>query len=379
MTTSGPAGTTADRAFMRRAVALARRGWGRVAPNPLVGAVVVRDGVVVGEGFHARYGGPHAEVVALESAGHAARGATLYVTLEPCRHHGRTPPCTDAVLHAGIGRVVVGTLDPNPTAGGGLELLASRGLATLAGVEEEAARELDPAFFFRFAADRPWVVLKLALSLDGALADHTRRPGWLTNDRSRRAVHRLRAGMDAVAVGIGTVLADDPLLTVRAGRPPRRPPARVVFDRSARLPLGSALVRTAGESPVIVCTACSDSPGARALAGAGVELLPADDLIQALRRLRQRDIHSVMVEGGAGMAGALLQHDLVDRLVIFQAPVILGAGAVGAFTSAPAASASGARRLRVVARRRFGDDLMTEYALTQSPTPTTAVQPCSPD
>lgn len=377
-------GTPADALFMRRAIVLARRGRGQVSPNPMVGAVVVRDGAVVGEGFHARYGGPHAEVMALAAAGDAARGATLYVTLEPCRHHGRTPPCTDAVLRAGIGRVVVGAMDPNPDAGGGLALLASRGVATLAGVEEAASRELDPAFFFRFVADRPWVVLKLALSLDGALADHTRRPGWLTNDRSRREVHRLRAGVDAVAVGVGTAVADDPLLTVRAGRQPRRPPARVVFDRAARLPAGSALVRTAGEAPVIVCTADPDSARARSLADAGVEVVSAHDLAQALRQLRRRGINSVMVEGGAGIAGALLQHDLVDRLVIFQAPVILGAGALGAFTGAPAASSAGARRLRVIARRRFGDDLMTEYALTeyaltQSPTPTTAVQPCSPD
>lgn len=365
------AGDRADRAFMRRAISLARRGWGQVAPNPLVGAVVVRDGQVVGEGYHARHGGDHAEVVALRAAGEAARGATLYVTLEPCSHHGKTPPCTEAVLRAGVARVVAGCLDPDPKAGGGLASLAAHGVETLSGVEEEAARELDAPFHFRFASDRPWVVLKLALSLDGALADHTRRPGWLTGERSRRAVHRLRAGMDAVAVGVGTALADDPQLTVRSGAPPRRPPVRVVFDRSARLSPDSALVRSAADVPVILCTAEPGSERARVLAAAGVELLPAAELPDAMRQLRRRGVHSILVEGGAGIAGALLQHELVDRLVIFQAPVILGAGALGAFATAPAATAAGARRLRVVTRRRFGDDLMTEYA--------TDTEPCSPD
>lgn len=360
-------GDAADRAFMRRALALARRGWGQVSPNPLVGAVVVRDGLVVGEGFHARHGGDHAEVVALRAAGDAARGATLYVTLEPCSHHGKTPPCTEAVLRAGIARVVAACGDPDPNASGGLAFLAERGVDCTLGVEEEAARELNAPFLFRFASDRPWVTLKLALSLDGAIADHTRRPGWLTNDRSRREVHRMRAGVDAVAVGIGTALTDDPALTVRAGRPPRRAPVRVVFDRAGRLPVASALASTAREVPVVVCTAEPDGARARALAAAGVELVPAADLPAALRALRARGIHSVLVEGGAGIAGALLRHGLVDRLVIFQAPVILGEGALGAFATAPAAPAAGAHRLRVIARRRFADDLMTEYAMTRIP------------
>ncbi len=348
---------------MRRALALARRGWGQVAPNPLVGAVVVKDGKVVGEGYHAAYGGEHAEVVALRIAGELARGATLYVSLEPCSHHGLTPPCTEAVLRAGVTSVVAATLDPNPAAGGGLELLAARGLHVASGVEEAAARELNAAFFNRFTSDLPWVSLKLALSLDGAIADYTRRPGWLTNERSRRAVHRMRAGVDAIAVGIGTALADDPQLTVRSGRAPRRAPLRVVLDRSCRLPLDSALVRTARDVPVLVCTEQPESPAARALVAAGVELLPATDLSQVFRELRQRGVHSVLVEGGAGITGALLMRNLVDRLVIFQAPVILGAGALGGFSLAPAVPATEARRLRVVAHQRINDDLLTTYAL----------------
>lgn len=360
--------SSADSVFMRRALALARRGWGQVAPNPLVGAVVVKDGRIVGEGYHARYGGDHAEVVALRMAGELARGSTLYVTLEPCSHHGRTPPCTDAVLGAGVALVVAATLDPNPAAGGGLALLATRGVDVASGVDAEAARELNADFFNRFTSRFPWVTLKLALSLDGAIADHTRRPGWLTNERSRRAVHRMRAGVDAIAVGIGTAIADDPQLTVRSGRAPRQPPLRVVFDRSCRLPINSALVRTARDVPVVVCTEQPDSSAAQALAAAGVELLRTADLPGAMRQLRQRGVNSILVEGGAGITGALLMKDMVDRLVIFQAPVILGAGALGGFACAPAASAASARRLRVIALRRIGDDLVTSYALSHDVT-----------
>ena len=359
---------------MRRALRLARRGWGQTAPNPMVGAVVVRDGRVVGEGWHARYGEAHAEVGALQAAGQLARGATLYVTLEPCAHHGKTPPCSDAVLRAGIARVVIAAADPSPQARGGARLLAAQGVQVDLGVERDAACELNASFFFRFTpggGERPWLTLKLALSLDGAMADHTRRPGWLTTARSRRAVHHLRAGVDAVAIGIGTALADDPLLTVRAGTRPRVAPLRVVFDASARLPLDCALVRGANQVPTAVVTRDASGATALGLTAAGVRLVQARDLRQGLRALRDQGVESVLVEGGAAMAGALLRDDLVDRLIIFQAPVILGEGALPAFATAPPATSAGARRLRVVARRRFGDDLMTEYALH--------TLPCSPD
>ncbi|NUQ19755.1 MAG: bifunctional diaminohydroxyphosphoribosylaminopyrimidine deaminase/5-amino-6-(5-phosphoribosylamino)uracil reductase RibD, partial [Gemmatimonadaceae bacterium] len=200
---------------MRRALALARRGWGQTAPNPMVGAVVVRDGEVVGEGYHARAGEEHAERIALTAAGARARGATLYLTLEPCNHTGRQPPCAPMVAAAGLRRVVIAARDPNPEAAGGIELLERAGVEVVVGVEEDAARELNAAFFHRFASDRPWVILKLAVSLDGAIADAARSRGWLSGRAARREVHRLRAGCDAIAVGIGTAIADDPLLTVR--------------------------------------------------------------------------------------------------------------------------------------------------------------------
>jgi len=352
---------TDDRAYMRQALALARRGWGRTAPNPLVGAVLVRDGEVVGEGHHAMYGGDHAEVVALRAAGDRARGATAYVTLEPCAHHGKTPPCADALIGAGVGRVVVATADPSPTAAGGLARLRGAGIETVVGVEEAAARELNAAFFHALQSDRPWVTLKLAVSLDGAIAGRD-GSGWLTGRASQREVHHLRAGSDAVAVGMGTVLADDPLLTVRDHERPRVAPVRVVFDRSARTPLTSRLVQTARETPVVIVAEHPDLARAAALASAGVEVVTVASLGEGLQALRARGIRALMVEGGARLAGALLTAAAVDRLVIFQAPCVLGAGALGAFAFAPARTPTDAFRLPVIERRTLDDDLMTVYA-----------------
>jgi len=352
-----------DTRYMRRALALARRGWGQTAPNPMVGAVVVRDGEIVGEGFHARYGADHAEPVALAAAGERARGATLYVTLEPCAHRGKQPPCTPRVIASGVARVVIATLDPNPLAAGGTELLRAAGIDVTLGVEESEARELNAPFFHRFASDRPWVTLKLATSIDGAISDASRSRGWLTGKESRREVHRQRAGADAIAVGIGTVLADDPLLTVRGARRPRVAPARVVFDREARLPLDSKLMRSIGEAPVVVVTDGSAAGREAALRSAGAGVIVATGTGASLRALKERGIDSVYVEGGAGLAGSLLEGGMVDRLIIFRAPVILGANALGAFDRAPSFSLERAPRLRMVRERRFGEDDMTIYAL----------------
>lgn len=348
---------------MRRALSLARRGWGQTAPNPLVGAVVVRDGSVVGEGYHARWGEAHAEVAALRAAGPLARGATIYVTLEPCDHQGKTPPCTQALIAAGVARVVVAARDPNPAAAGGIERLRAAGIAVTVGVEEEAARELNAPFFFAYGASRPWVTLKLAVSLDGAIADASGRSRWITGPRARAQVHLLRAGSDAVGVGVGTVLADDPSLTVRAAPPPRVSPTRVVFDRRARTPLDAALVRTAREVPTVLVTECPDAERTRALEGAGVGIVRAGSLAAGLEALARGGIRSLLVEGGARLAGALLDGALVDRLIIFQGPVLLGAGALGAFDYARSADLAEAPRFRVLERRAIGDDVMTVYAL----------------
>lgn len=350
---------------MRRALALAERGWGRVSPNPLVGAVVVRGGEIVGEGYHEAYGGAHAEPNALRAAGDRARGATIYVTLEPCNHHGKTPPCTEAILAAGIARVVFATGDPNPVAAGGAQRLRAAGIPTTGGVLARDASEVNAPFLFAASgADRPFVTLKLATSVDGAIAYRSREQRWLTGAAARRETHRLRAGADAVAVGAGTAASDDPSLTVREHAPPRIAPTRVVFDRQATLSPTSALVRTAGSVPVLVVTDGTNAEAERMLTGRGVDILRVPSLGVALQALRARGIRHLFVEGGASLASALADMGAVDRLIIFQAPVILGADGLPAFASwtRDALARHGHRgALRVVRRQLLDDDLMTVF------------------
>ena len=350
---------------MRRALELARAGWGQTAPNPMVGAVVVRDGRVIAEGCHARFGAPHAEVVALAAAGDAARGAALYVTLEPCAHQGATPPCADAIIAAGVARVVIAATDPNPVAAGGVDRLRAAGIAVEVGDGANAAHESNAAFFHRFARpERPFVTLKLAVSIDGAIAAPDRAPSiWLTGPESRREVHRVRAGHDAIAVGIGTVLADNPRLTVREWRAPRVPPTRVIFDSELRTPLESALVRSARAEPVVIVARTPHAGRAKALAAVGVDIVVASAFSEALLSLAERGIGSMLVEGGARLAGSFLTHAAVDRLIIFRTPVVLGAGALQAFAFAPPADVARLERLPAIERRVLGDDVMTTYAL----------------
>jgi diaminohydroxyphosphoribosylaminopyrimidine deaminase / 5-amino-6-(5-phosphoribosylamino)uracil reductase len=336
---------------MRRALELAERGWGRVAPNPLVGAVIVRDGKVVGEGWHTEYGKAHAEVEAIRAAGEAARGATMYVTLEPCSHRGKTGPCTDAVVAAGIARLVFAAADPNPKASGGATTLRQRGVAVDGGVEEARASRLNAAFLHAHAAGprRPWIELKLAISIDGRIADAGRRSRWLTGPRARDEVHRLRAGHDAVAVGIGTALADDPLLTARGATQPRIPPVRVVFDRHLRLPLDSRLVQTLGEAPLwILCAPEPPEEKRLALESRGVTVIGAVDTESALAELKERGIRSLFCEGGAGLASGLLEADVVHRLTLFVAPVLLGAEAPSGFGALSSPTLADARRWALV-------------------------------
>jgi diaminohydroxyphosphoribosylaminopyrimidine deaminase / 5-amino-6-(5-phosphoribosylamino)uracil reductase len=347
---------------MRRALELAERGWGRVSPNPMVGAVVVRDGEILGEGWHSEYGRAHAEVEALRQAGERARGATLYVTLEPCSHHGKTPPCTDAVLEAGITRLVYASPDPNPRAGGGADRLREMGLEVLGGVEEQAARDLNAHFYHAHSltgVERPFVELKLALSLDARVADRQGRSAWITGPAARTEVHRLRATHDAVAVGIGTALADDPLLTVRGPVEPRVAPARVVFDRRLRLPLASRLIATVAEAPlVLVHGAEASREAASELLSRGVTLISAESLHEALTTLAGRGIGSVFCEGGAAMASALLRENLVDRLSLFYAPVLLGPEGRSPFAAISSARIDEVQRWRTVRRAAFGPDTM---------------------
>ncbi len=354
-----------DRRFMRRALALALRGRGTTAPNPMVGAVVVRDARIVGEGFTQPAGGAHAEVRALAAAGELACGATVYVTLEPCNATGRTPPCVDALIAAGVARVVFAAGDPHPVMGGGAERLRAAGIEVVSGIEAVAARDQNPAFHHQFSSDRPYVTLKLARTIDGAIADSRRVTGWLTGQAARREVHRQRADHDAVAVGVGTVIADDPQLSVRGVPSPPCAPARVVFDRMARIPLSSTLVRSAAASPVLVMVEQPGDVAAEALQAAGVELIQAPGLRAQLQALHDRGIRSLYCEGGATLADALLADGLVDRLIIFTAPVRLGADAVRPLQAGAPVMLDAAARYRLVAHRRLGDDLMAIYDLTE--------------
>ncbi len=354
-----------DARFMSRALEIAEYGSGQVAPNPKVGAVIVRDGVIVGEGWHASYGGAHAEVAALMVAGEAARGATAYVTLEPCNHHGKTAPCTDALIAAGVRRVVYAVADPNPVARGGAEQLRAHGVEVTSEVMRDEACELNAPFFFATRTEsRPFVTLKLAVSIDGAIVDTRRVRGWLTGPESRCEVHRMRSEADAIAVGINTVLVDDPVLTVREVARPRVAPVRVVFDRHARLPTKSALATSSTLVPVIVIVDPAHIGASANLAQLGISVIEASSLHEALQALRNRNVRHLLVEGGAGLASAFLAAGLLDRLVIFQAPVILGAGALAAFAAFSPQSATVAPTFRVVSRAVFGQDLKTVYAVS---------------
>jgi diaminohydroxyphosphoribosylaminopyrimidine deaminase / 5-amino-6-(5-phosphoribosylamino)uracil reductase len=359
--------TQADRKWMARALDLARRGTALASPNPMVGAVVVRGGRKVGEGFHAYDRRDHAEIVALRRAGRRARGATLYVTLEPCCRTGRTGPCTEAVIAAGVKRVVASMRDPNPAVNGrGLARLRRAGLRVDIGEGAREARKLNEPFA-RWARTRlPLVTLKAALSLDGLIAPARNkrlrhRPAWITSPESRRHVHQLRHAADAILTGIGTVLADDPLLTDRTGLPRRRPLLRVVLDSLLRLPLGSRLVRTARGDVMVFTTAEVNSKKARALARACVEIVRVRarggrvDLRAALRELGRRGILSVLVEGGSRLNTAALSARVVDKLVLFVAPKALGRGV--SLVAGGRQALEKLLPLREVERRHFGLDL----------------------
>ncbi|MEO5568037.1 MAG: bifunctional diaminohydroxyphosphoribosylaminopyrimidine deaminase/5-amino-6-(5-phosphoribosylamino)uracil reductase RibD [Gemmatimonadaceae bacterium] len=353
-----------DAKWMRRALANALHGWGQTAPNPMVGAVVVSGDEVAADGWHARYGEAHAEVMAIGRSGDRAIGSTLYVTLEPCTHRGKTPPCVDAILHAGIARVVIAARDPNPLAAGGAERLRAAGVEVEVGVVEDEARELNAAFFNSFLSPRPWVTLKFAISADGRVADPAGKRRWITGEASRREVHRMRANADAVAVGLGTVLADDPELTVRDGPLPRRQPTRVVFDSTLATPVGAKVVRTARETPTIVVARTPDPARRSGLEALGVTVIHADDPPSALSQLRAIGIHSILLEGGPRLAGSFLAAGLVDRIAIFTAPLTLGADAPRAFSHAPAGFAETLRRMPVLDRKAFDEDSLVIRAVT---------------
>jgi diaminohydroxyphosphoribosylaminopyrimidine deaminase/5-amino-6-(5-phosphoribosylamino)uracil reductase len=326
--------SAADHAFMAQALQLAQRGLYTTTPNPRVGCVIVRDGMVVGEGWHERAGEPHAEVHALNRAGEAARGATVYVTLEPCSHYGRTPPCAEALIGAGVARVVVAMRDPNPmVAGQGIAMLELAGIPTTCGVLENEARELNAGFISRMERGRPWLRLKVAATLDGKTALNNGISQWITGPDARRDAHRLRARSCAMLTGIGTVLADDPALNVREVETSRQP-LKVVVDAGLSMPPNAKILQGA---KTLVVTGCDDEALIRPLQDAGAEILvlPAQqgriDLSQLLRELGRRGLNEITVEAGKGLNGALLQAGLVDELVMYLAPMLFGDKAQGMF------------------------------------------------
>lgn len=326
---------------MRRAIELARVGWGRVAPNPLVGAVVVRDGQIVGEGAHARFGGPHAELAALEAGGERTEGATLYVTLEPCAHEGKTPPCCDAILAAGIRRVVVAVPDPNPAASGGVDRLRAGGIDVELGVEQTAAERLNAAFLCWHRRGASFTALKLALSRDDKIAKAPGTRSRITGPVAQAETHRLRAGFDAILIGRVTAMVDDPLLTVRGDIEPRDAPVRVVLDSALELSAASRLATTVDVAPLwVFCAPDADAARRRTLETAGVRVIECDadpsgglDLRRVLEILAAGDRRSVLVEGGARMAGSLLAANLVQRFYLFRAPHRIGPGGLDGFAS----------------------------------------------
>jgi diaminohydroxyphosphoribosylaminopyrimidine deaminase/5-amino-6-(5-phosphoribosylamino)uracil reductase len=353
---------------MALALALGRRGLGRTWPNPAVGAVIVRrDGGqprIVGRGWTQPGGRPHAEIEALRRAGEAARGADLYVTLEPCSHHGKSPPCADAIIAAGVARVVSALEDPNPeVAGAGHARLRAAGLAVAVGVGADEAR-LDHAGHLRRMRDgRPHVALKLAISADGKVGAEGRQPAAITGPEARDRVHLMRAQSDAVMIGIGTALADDPMLTCRLPGMAASSPVRMVLDSGLRLPLGSRLVRSAREVPVWVVAEVQASRSAEdALTGEGVTVLRAPhahgrlDLAAALKLIAARGITRLMVEGGPILAAALLAADLIDEAVLFSSPTVVGAAGVDALEGMPLAALTESPRFKCVASESVGAD-----------------------
>lgn len=362
--------------FMQRALELGRRGEGRTRPNPAVGAVVVRQGEIVGEGFHPRAGDPHAEVLALRQAAAAARGADLYVTLEPCCHQGRTGPCAEAVIAAGVSRVFIGTGDPNPrVAGGGVARLQAAGVEVVSGLLEAECRRLIAPFAKHVTCGLPYLILKSAVTLEGRIATVTGDSRWISGAESRLVVHRLRDRVDAVMVGIGTVLEDDPRLTTRLDEG-GRDAMRIVVDAELRIPETAALLEPGSEAPTLVATTRRAPPEkAERLRRRGIQVLEiADrggrvDLPELMQRLGAQGLQSILLEGGSRLNAAALAAGIVDRVMVFVAPVLLGGSqGPGMFAGPGVERLSQAIRLRQVRVERCGDDTLIEGE----------IEPCSP-
>ena len=361
-----------DEKYMRQAIALALKGTGRVNPNPLVGAVVVKDGRVIGEGYHQQYGCPHAERNALAACTESPAGATIYVTLEPCCHHGTNPPCTQALIQAGVSRVVVGSADPNPlVAGKGIAQLKAAGIQVEEGCLQAECDAINFIFFHYITTKQPYLALKYAMTTDGKIACHTGASRWITGEAARHHVHQLRNKYAAIMVGTGTALADDPELTCRIEN--GNNPVRIVCDTQLRTPLSAKLVTTATEVPTIIATCCQDEIRHKPYqeAGCQVWVLPAKnevvDLHALLQRLGQEKIDSVLVEGGGQLNWSLLQAGLVQRVYTYIAPKIFG----GSTAKSPVGgkgvdTPQQAFQMKVISTQQLGDDFLLEQEVVSS-------------
>lgn len=352
----------ADKRYMRMALDLALQGAGRTSPNPLVGAVLVRGGKVVATGYHRRAGGDHAEVVALKSAGRKARGAALYINLEPCSHYGRTPPCTLSVIQAGVKTVVAGMADPNPLVSGqGIRALRRAGIQVRLGVLQEESRRLNEAFTKYITRRIPFVILKIAASLDGKIAAATGHSRWVTGPEARRRVHEMRSCVDAVLVGVGTIVADNPQLTCRI--PGGRNPIRVVLDSTLRMPLSSRVLHERGET-IVVAGPRAPIKKARAIEKLGAEVwrMPLRDgavpFASVLRAMGKRAMVSVMIEGGAATAGRALGEKVVDKVCFFYAPKIIGGDGLDMIAPLGVKKMIQSKQLKNLAVEKVGADLL---------------------
>lgn len=352
-----------DLRYMRRALSLARKGVGRTSPNPAVGCVIVRDGRIVGEGWHKKAGTPHAEILALAQAGELARGADLYVTLEPCCHHGKTPPCTEAIIAAGISRVVAGMADPFPqVAGQGLQALRQTGITVETGLLEQQCRELNKGFIKCMTTGLPYVIYKAAMTLDGVIATVTGQSRWISCGESRRLVHRLRAACDAVMVGVDTILADNPQLNVRHVR--GSDPLRVVVDSRLRTPESfNVLQRGLAEKTLLATCERDESLHARYLdQGAQVLVCRAFDgrvaMPDLLSKLAGRGVQTILLEGGSRLAGDMLQHGLIDECIFFYGPKVVGNGFAPFALSSSITTMDEAYRLKLLKVGMSGDDMV---------------------
>jgi len=358
---------------MRQALREARKGIGRTSPNPSVGAVVVKNGSVVGKGYHRKAGTPHAEILALQQAGHKAEGGVLYVTLEPCNHKGRTPPCTEAVLRAGITRLVIGMFDPNPgVIGGGATYLASQGLSVTSGILEQECREINLPFIKHVTTGLPWVTLKAGMSIDGRIAARSGQSTRITGNESLRRVHTLRSQTDAILVGVGTILVDNPSLTARLSQGQGNDPLRVVLDKELRMPESATILRQKSSAQTwIFCSGKVAQKKRESLeaAGAVIKTVPIAekgllDLHAVLAELGKANITSILVEGGSSVHGSFLQANLVDQLLLFVAPVILGEQGVPLATFSGRKKSEYVSQFEITTTRRYGGDILIEGRFT---------------